>query len=1318
MPSSTSSQYLLVVRHQDGSVVTYPLPLTENIDVTESADYAVIEATTGESPEELILKRDGEELLVEVSGDLILVLDGYFLAEGAQFVPQAQFGSGSLAGEPLDLSTLDISGDKGPDGGIIWSAKSDDGGSYGAALGAVAFIGGTALLVNDAISDSPDNNTVTGKIVAGPVIEGNGLTVEVYQADGETLLGSAKVDPSGSFTLDVGDYTGAVVARVLDSSSAADYLDEATGENKDLNVELSAVAVIVEPNSTIEININAATTLAANLALSGVAGKPLTVDAVEAANRDVAELFSLEDLHAIGVSPTNGGTFDVTDGLDAEEVYGLILAAFSGADLNNGGDSQATLENILSELGRDQDGRLTLSAKAQEELQLGAGLIEDGLNLPVSDDMAVLVDTVAPAFVSGASAESIGENGGPDQVVYSAEASDAATVTYSLKETGDHALLSINAQTGAVTLVGNPDHETQASYQFTVVATDAAGNATEQTVSLDINDLDESAPVFTSAATATAIDENSGAGQVIYTATSTDDGDVSSGSITYSLETSSDPALSIDAASGKVTLTVDPDFETQESYSFAVVATDEAGNSSDQAVTLSINDIADETSPTITSVAITSATGAQNSILTAGDIVTVTVMMDEATVVDTTDGTPRIALTIGEGTVYANYASGSGGNALLFTYAVQAGEADSNGIGIPANALDANGASLRDTTGNAAILSHAAVADNADYRVDTEAPVASVVLEPETVQLEPDGVTNGFDYYPQLTALGSEGAFVVTWYGRDAGGDNSIFVQRFDTDGAAVGTPILLEPNGVADGPDYNPQLTALGNEGAFVVTWYGRDAGGDFSIFVQRFDTDGKVVGTPTLLEPDGVANGYDNRPQLTALGSNGAFAVTWYGQDANGDYSVFVQRFDTDGAAAGTPILLEPDGVADGQDQYPQLTALGSEGAFVVTWYGEDANGDYSIFVQRFNADGTPVGASNLIRSSDSISVSSTETGTAYLVHDSLTVSSVEDITSGADDLWNSVAITAANTSTTLAATGLSDGEYRVYTVDAAGNLSSAAETTITIDSTAPEFSSEATAAAIDENSGTGQVVYTADATDISVVNYSLKAVGDYTRFTIDETTGQVTLTDDPDFETQESYSFTVVATDAAGNSSEQAVTLGINDIAESSLDTSIVVFDMVQGVSSEHSGRNFQPDVSYEIYVRVDSDGLSLSTAGNGPGTWGTWNSPVNLGSDDKIIVVGDGSPIIAGNGVAVDRLWASSSWVGWVGGNASAVGVSAPGDLYRGYSGNWSTVQLWSNGGWASAPGGFTGSGYRLTGAILGDMYFTNMPSGILTSQGLV
>src|SRR3989440_6039815 len=49
------------------------------------------------------------------------------------------------------------------------------------------------------------------------------------------------------------------------------------------------------------------------------------------------------------------------------------------------------------------------------------------------------------------------------------------------------------------------------------------------------NNLDEVAPTITSGATADAIDENSGAGQVVYTVTSTDAGDIATGSTSYSL---------------------------------------------------------------------------------------------------------------------------------------------------------------------------------------------------------------------------------------------------------------------------------------------------------------------------------------------------------------------------------------------------------------------------------------------------------------------------------------------------------------------------------------------------------------------------------------------------------------------------------------------------------------------------------------------------------------------------------------------------------------------------------------------------------------
>ena len=135
-----------------------------------------------------------------------------------------------------------------------------------------------------------------------------------------------------------------------------------------------------------------------------------------------------------------------------------------------------------------------------------------------------------------------------------------------------------------------------------------------------INNLDDTAPVISSAETADAIDENSGAMQVIYTATADDSLDVESGALVFSLTEDSDLALSIDATTGEVSLSADADFEAQSQYSFAVVATDAAGNASEaQSVTLDINNL-DEVAATITSAdsaTVNENTGSNQVIYTA-----------------------------------------------------------------------------------------------------------------------------------------------------------------------------------------------------------------------------------------------------------------------------------------------------------------------------------------------------------------------------------------------------------------------------------------------------------------------------------------------------------------------------------------------------------------------------------------------------------------------------------------------------------------------------------------------------------------------------
>lgn len=70
-------------------------------------------------------------------------------------------------------------------------------------------------------------------------------------------------------------------------------------------------------------------------------------------------------------------------------------------------------------------------------------------------------------------------------------------------------------------------------------------------------------------------------------------------------------------------------------------------------------------------------------------------------------GTPRLTLTIGSNTRYADYISGSGTSVVNFRYTVQFGDFDSNGIAVTAT-IDLNGGTLSDAATNPASLTFAA----------------------------------------------------------------------------------------------------------------------------------------------------------------------------------------------------------------------------------------------------------------------------------------------------------------------------------------------------------------------------------------------------------------------------------------------------------------------------------------------------------------------------------------------------------------------------------------------------------------------------------
>ena len=79
-----------------------------------------------------------------------------------------------------------------------------------------------------------------------------------------------------------------------------------------------------------------------------------------------------------------------------------------------------------------------------------------------------------------------------------------------------------------------------------------------------------------------------------------------------------------------------------------------------------------------------------NATYLAGQNLDFTVNFNENITVNTTGGTPQLALTVGATTRQATYLSGSGSSALLFRYTVQSGDNDSDGVSV--GALSLNGA--------------------------------------------------------------------------------------------------------------------------------------------------------------------------------------------------------------------------------------------------------------------------------------------------------------------------------------------------------------------------------------------------------------------------------------------------------------------------------------------------------------------------------------------------------------------------------------------------------------------------------------------------
>ncbi|TSA26304.1 T9SS C-terminal target domain-containing protein [bacterium] len=208
------------------------------------------------------------------------------------------------------------------------------------------------------------------------------------------------------------------------------------------------------------------------------------------------------------------------------------------------------------------------------------------------------------------------------------------------------------------------------------------------------------------------------------------------------------------------------------------------------------------------------------------------------------------------------------------------------------------------------------------------------------------------------SAASGNGEFIVTWIDDREGGCH-IYAQRYDAYGNPVGSNFRIDDNnayisyGGSFGYPENFGKVGFEPDGGFFVVWL--DYRDGRAIYGRRFDSSNTPVGLSFKIGEDITM--YQYAPSI-AINSSGYSIVPWL-DERNIDWDVYAQRLDTYCNPIGTNFWVNEDvgGLGYSECWYPGC-GISSNNRFIIAW-ADHRNGQYEIYAQEYNSDGTSAGS-----------------------------------------------------------------------------------------------------------------------------------------------------------------------------------------------------------------------------------------------------------------------------------------------------------------------------------------------------------------------
>lgn len=467
------------------------------------------------------------------------------------------YGKTDWSGSPtFGLGTLD-----GSNGFTIFGAEDNDqSGKSGGRAGDVNGDGFADLLIGAHFADASDNavsNAGESYIVFGGDFTSS--ATQVGTSASETLTGTGAVDK----------LVGGAGNDSLIGNGGADVLYGAQGDD------------IITITSTDFARIDGGT---GNDTVR-LSGSGLILDLTTLAD---SKLTNIEMLDIRG----SGGNTLILNQLEV-----LNLTQLSNPDhtantlrVRRHVDDAVTMGSGWTQGANVDQGGITYLVYTQGAARL---LIEDAMVTPFPVSLSINQASIDEASGTATITATLLEVAGVD-ITVTLNFSGSATFPADYSRSGTAILITAGNTTGTVVVTAEQDTEVETPESISVNIT-AVSNGLEfspQSVSTQIIDDDNQAPVFTSTSTP-GIPENSTA---VLTVTATD-ADLPPQAVTYSITGGADQALFQITSGGDLSFKIAPDFESpadvgaDNSYAVQVTATDSFGGASQQDLTVTVTNI-------------------------------------------------------------------------------------------------------------------------------------------------------------------------------------------------------------------------------------------------------------------------------------------------------------------------------------------------------------------------------------------------------------------------------------------------------------------------------------------------------------------------------------------------------------------------------------------------------------------------------------------------------------------------------------------------------------------------------------------------------